>query len=315
MICQLERGRRLAAMLAHGSRQDDGRGHRSCGARSPRRSTSRRRARDRRGHRRRVTALVSRRWPSIGDGSKTAQALRTDTRRTPGAVDTQGGDLDRAARPRPWRRPRRSGGGDGVSASRSPTGGRRGYITPGMCARTARVGGVLPHRHRQGRLDAARDDELIRDRDLDTGCRSRRWCASSASRARGHDLQPGDPVAPSRCRARRPLAGVPLPGRRPAGGTRILTKEVRARKAAEDAASWHLRDARASAASMPAPAASAEGSRGCRRAVDRPPTGDPGRAQHVDLGGSVSCGDNAADGQLLASRLRLDAAAVDRGMR
>ena len=84
----------------------------------------------------------------------------------------------------------------------------------------------LPDRHRQGGLDAARDDELVRDRDLDLAAvrgaarDARAQVQLHALRARGHDLQPGDPVLEVDARLHHALAGVAVPRRRPAGGAR-----------------------------------------------------------------------------------------------
>ena len=84
----------------------------------------------------------------------------------------------------------------------------------------------LPDRHRQGGLDAARDDELVRDGDLDRApVRSPARDAGAqvqlhALRARGDDLQPGDPVLEVDARLHHALARVTLPRYRPAGGAR-----------------------------------------------------------------------------------------------
>ena len=84
----------------------------------------------------------------------------------------------------------------------------------------------LPDRHRQGGLDAARDDELVRDRDLDrapvrgAARDARAEVQLHALRARGHDLQPGDPVREVDARLHHALARVAVPRRRPAGGAR-----------------------------------------------------------------------------------------------
>ena len=84
----------------------------------------------------------------------------------------------------------------------------------------------LPHRHRQGGLDAARDDELVRHRDLDLP--AVRGAARDAGaqvqlhalRAGGDDDQPRDPVRQVDARLHHALAGLAVPRRRPAGGAR-----------------------------------------------------------------------------------------------
>ncbi len=84
----------------------------------------------------------------------------------------------------------------------------------------------LPDRHRQGGLDAARDDELVRDRDLDrapvrrAARDARAQVQLHALRARGDDLQPGDPVREVDARLHHALAGLAVPRRRPPGGAR-----------------------------------------------------------------------------------------------
>ena len=161
------------------------------------------------------------------DGSKTAQALRTDAQETkalPSKVEAalQTGEefftqtevdemiavaVDKAVarakaredEPLRRRMPREReslthkfslGGHEGLHHGRQVRGrdGRRD----------------LPDRHRQGRLDAARDDELVRDGDLDLapvpGCRSRRWCASSPTCASSRRASP--PTRRSRSRSR-----------------------------------------------------------------------------------------------------------------
>ncbi len=151
---------------------------------------------DRRRHRRRVP----RRRGDLGvkalaiyrDGSKTAQALRTDAQQErAGAEGASQADIDRAVRdalakapPKRRRMPRER---QSITHKFS-IGGHEGYITAGMYE-DGTIGRDLPHRHRQGGLDAARDDELVRDRDLDLApvrsaardarARSSATCASS----------------------------------------------------------------------------------------------------------------------------------------
>ena len=162
------------------------------------------------------------------DGSKTAQALRTDAQQgvpapglTPGR-DRQGGHR-----------------GAGQGAAQAPPDAARARVDhPQVLDRRPRGlhhrrqvrgrddRGDLPHRHRQGGLDAARDDELVRDRDLDLAAvRSAARDAGAqvqlhALRARGHDLQPGDPVRQVDARLHHALARLALPRRRPPGGAR-----------------------------------------------------------------------------------------------
>ncbi len=90
-----------------------------------------------------------------------------------------------------------------------------------------RVGGRdLPHRHRQGGIDPARDDERLRHRHLhrpavrgaarDAGAEVQ----LHALRAGGHHRQPGDPLREVPARLHHALAGLALPRRGRPGGTR-----------------------------------------------------------------------------------------------
>ena len=94
------------------------------------------------------------------DGSKTAQALRTDAQKDEGR---------RTPRPRApeWKPERRRMPRERQSITHKfSIAGHEGYITAGhVRGRDDRRD--LPHRHRQGGLDAARHDERVRDVDLD----------------------------------------------------------------------------------------------------------------------------------------------------
>jgi ribonucleoside-diphosphate reductase alpha chain len=129
------------------------------------------------------------------DGSKTAQALRTDA----GEMKPEPPDAARARVDHPQvldRRPR------GLHHRRQVRGrlGRRD----------------LSHRHRQGGLDPARDDERVRDRDLDRapvrrparGLRAQ--VQLHALRPRGDHEQPRDPVREVDARLPDALAGEPV---------------------------------------------------------------------------------------------------------
>ena len=162
------------------------------------------------------------------DGSKTAQALRTDAQKDKPA-DARHAGRDRQGRHR----------GAGQGRAQAPQDAARAPVDhPQVLDRRSRGlhhrrdvrgrhdRGDLPHRHRQGGLDAARDDELVRDGDLalppvrraagDAGAQVQ----LHALRARGHDLQPGDPVLQVDARLHHALARVALPGHRPPGGAR-----------------------------------------------------------------------------------------------
>ncbi len=162
------------------------------------------------------------------DGSKTAQALRTDA---------QDGGTCRAGRRGDRRAGRRQGarrGGPAAQAhatrapvdhaqvlDRRPRGLHHRRHVRGRHGRRD-----LPHRHRQGGLDAARDDELLRDRDLDLPAvrrparNTRAEVQLHALRARGDHRQPGDPVRQVDARLHHALAGLALPRHRRAGGAR-----------------------------------------------------------------------------------------------
>ena len=125
------------------------------------------------------------------DGSKTAQALRTDaqegkdcrqarTRRSR-STSSSAGRREGQARGRPGAQAHaaRAPVDHPQVLDRRPRGLHHRRHVRGRHGRRD-----LPHRHRQGGLDAARHDELVRDGDLDracsTACRSRRSCRSSA---------------------------------------------------------------------------------------------------------------------------------------
>ena len=162
------------------------------------------------------------------DGSKTAQALRTDAqksqpaeRRRPGR-DRQGRDR-RAGQGRPQapQDAARAPVDHAQVLDRRPRGLHHRRHVRGRHRR-----GDLPHRHRQGGVDAARDDELVRDGDLARAAvrraagDARAQVQLHALRARGHDLQPGDPVRQVDAGLHHALAGLAVPGHRPAGGAR-----------------------------------------------------------------------------------------------
>ncbi len=162
------------------------------------------------------------------DGSKTAQALRTDAQQ-----EREGAGRRRRDR-RAGRRQGARGGGPAAQADaarapvdhaqvldRRPRGLHHRRHVRGRHGRRD-----LPDRHRQGGLDAARDDELVRDGDLDRPAvrraagNARAEVQLHALRARGDHRQPRDPVREVDARLHHALAGLALPGRRRAGGTR-----------------------------------------------------------------------------------------------
>ena len=104
-------------------------------------------------------------------------------------------------------------------------GGHEGYITAGMYdGRHGR--GDLPDRHRQGGLDPPRHDELVRHGDLHLAA-VRRAAGDAGAQVRLHALragrdhhQPGDPVRQVDARLHHALARVALPGRGHPGGAR-----------------------------------------------------------------------------------------------
>ena len=150
------------------------------------------------------------------DGSKTAQALRTDAQE-----EKEGGEG------------RRGAAGAQTDAARArvdhpqvldrrPRGLHHGGQIRGRLGRRD-----LPHRHRQGGLDDAGDAQRLRHRDLDrppvrrAARRLRAQVQLHALRAGGHHRQPRDPLRQIDARLHHALAGEPLHrGPRRARGTR-----------------------------------------------------------------------------------------------
>ena len=149
------------------------------------------------------------------DGSKTAQALRTEAQKDAPASKEE--EIHQAVADAIAKRPprRRMPRERQSLTHKFSIGGHEGYITAGMYE-DGSVGGDLPDRHRQGRVDPAGHDELVRDRDLDRAAvrRAARDAGGEvqlhALRARGDDLQPGDPVREVDARLHHALAGVAL---------------------------------------------------------------------------------------------------------
>ena len=158
------------------------------------------------------------------DGSKTAQALRTDAQKEVGGGRGRG---------------RRRGGGRGAGEGRpdAPAHAARAPVDHaqvldrrprglhhGRHVRRRDARRDLPHRHRQGGLDAARPAELVRDGDLDLAAVRRAARDPGAEvqlhalRAGGDHEQPGDPVREVDARLHPALAGLALPGRGHPGG-------------------------------------------------------------------------------------------------
>ena len=162
------------------------------------------------------------------DGSKTAQALRTDAQKeTEAPVDIDA--LVEQAEDRGARRSRtpaqaHAGGAPVDHAQvldRRPRGLHHGGHVRGRLGRRD-----LPHRHRQGGLDAARHDELVRHGDLDLAAvrraagDARAEVQLHALRARGHHAEHGDSVRQVDARLHHALAGLALSRHRRAGGAR-----------------------------------------------------------------------------------------------
>ena len=142
------------------------------------------------------------------DGSKTAQALRTDAEEGRGPRRPSRPRIARAGAPQ-----------DAAGARvdhpqvlhRRPRGlHHRRQVSRRLGRRD------LPHRHRQGRIDAARDDERLRHRDLDRppvrrpSRGLRQEVQLHALRSRGHHPQPGDPLRQVDARLHHALARQPL---------------------------------------------------------------------------------------------------------
>ena len=174
------------------------------------------------------------------DGSKTAQALRTEAQKAvgedaevvmpegwlpPEAVDARVAEAVAAATAKAGPARKRMPRERQSITHKFSIGGHEGYITAGMYE-----DGIdrrdLPDRHRQGGLDPPRHDELVRDVDLDRAAvrRAARDARAEvqlhALRPRGDHPEPGDPVREVDARLHHALAGVALPRRRHAGGAR-----------------------------------------------------------------------------------------------
>ncbi len=152
------------------------------------------------------------------DGSKTAQALRTDAQDSKEEADSP------AADPVPVRRrmPPERRVDHAQVLDRRPGGLHHRRQVRGRPGRRD-----LPHRHRQGGLDAARHDERVRDGRLDRPAvrraarGPRRQVLLHALRPGGHDEEPGDPVRQVDARLHHALARLAVHrGRRRARGPR-----------------------------------------------------------------------------------------------
>ena len=167
------------------------------------------------------------------DGSKTAQALRTDAQQSkeaPAATDAEVDELVEQAVAQGDRRGDRAG--PPAHAARAPVDHaqvldrRSRGLHHRRHVRGRQRRRDLPHRHRQGGLDAARHDELVRHGDLDRAAvrgaarDARAQVQLHALRARGDHPEPGDPVREVDARLHHALARLALLRRRPAGGAR-----------------------------------------------------------------------------------------------
>ncbi len=154
------------------------------------------------------------------DGSKTAQALKTDGG-TKSAEEAEAAAAIEPARPVRRRMPNERQS----LTHKFSIGGHEGYITAGEyedgIARRD-----LPDRHREGGLDDQGHDERVRHGDLArppvrSAARDlRAQVRVRALRAGGDHPQPGDPVREVDARLHHALAGLPLRRRRPARGAR-----------------------------------------------------------------------------------------------
>ena len=150
------------------------------------------------------------------DGSKTAQALRTDAR----GRGEGGGPGGRDPAPSPADAPRAPVDHPQV-LDRRPRGLHHGRHVRGRHPRRD-----LPHRHRQGGLDDQGADERLRDLGLDRPPVRRATGDAGAEvqlhalRAGGHHQQPGDPLREVAARLHHALAGLAVRRRRPPGGAR-----------------------------------------------------------------------------------------------
>ena len=154
------------------------------------------------------------------DGSKTAQALKTDggTKTAEEAVEAA---RDRAEPPGAAPDAERAPVAHAQVLDRRPRGLHHGRRVRGRHGRRD-----LPDRHREGGLDDQGPDELVRHGDLDRAPvrRAARDLRAQvrvrALRAGGDHPQPGDPVREVDARLHHALAGLPLRRCRPARGAR-----------------------------------------------------------------------------------------------
>ena len=140
------------------------------------------------------------------DGSKTAQALKTDA----GEKKSEPAE-EATAKPHRHKMPRERESITHKFSDRHARGLHHRRQVPGRVGRRD-----LPHRHRQGGLDDQGHDERLRDRDLD-GPPVRRAARGlreevqlHALRAGGHHHQPGDPLRQVDAGLHHALAGQPL---------------------------------------------------------------------------------------------------------
>ena len=149
------------------------------------------------------------------DGSKTAQALRTEAQKDAPASKEE--EIHQAVADAIAKRPPAPADAARASVAHAQVLDRRPRgLHHGRDVRGRQRGRDLPDRHRQGRVDPAGHDELVRDRDLDRAAvrRAARDAGGEvqlhALRARGDDLQPGDPIREVDARLHHALAGVAL---------------------------------------------------------------------------------------------------------